>query len=106
MTAAANDGRVFANLVGEVVSVIQVTLPVLIALAFMVFVWGLAKFIYQAGDTKAANEGKNLIKWGLIALFVLASFMGLISIAYNDLGLGDYRPLGFPLLPTHNTPQK
>lgn len=66
-------------------------------LAVLVFFWGLAKFIFQAGDSKSHESGKELMKWGIITLFVMISLMGILSFLSGELGFG---PVGIPLLPT------
>ena len=46
-----------------------------IALAVVLFFWGIVKFIAQ--DKK--EEGKTMMVWGVIALFVMFSVWGIIS---------------------------
>ena len=88
----------FKDLVNIFISVIQTALPVITGLAFMVFIWGLIKFIFRVGgDTKAVEDGKKLMLWGLIALFILLSFMGILVFVYRDIGFS--RAFGTPLLP-------
>lgn len=90
--------RDFRDLVYIFTDLIQVTLPVITGLALLIFLWGLTKFIARVGgDEKAVDEGKNLMKWGLIALFVMVSLWGIIRFFYADFGFS--RPFGIPLLP-------
>jgi len=56
-------------------------------LALLVFLWGLVQFIFKAGDPEANKEGKNLMKWGLIALFVMVSVWGITAFIQRGLGL-------------------
>ncbi|OHA91952.1 MAG: hypothetical protein A2723_00400 [Candidatus Zambryskibacteria bacterium RIFCSPHIGHO2_01_FULL_52_18] len=73
--------------------------PLVASLALLAFFWGLAKFIYNvSGDEKAVGEGKNLMKWGLIALFVMVSVWGILRFAYGELGFSGF---GVPFLPTN-----
>jgi len=55
--------------------------------ALLVFLWGLAKFIFKSGDEKSHEEGMNLMKWGIVALFVMVSVWGIIGFMQNALGL-------------------
>lgn len=90
----------FKDLVNIFLDLTRTALPVIASLALLVFLWGLVKFIFRVGgDEKAVEEGKNLMKWGLIALFVLTSFMAILAFVYRDIGFG--RPLGLPLLPPY-----
>ena len=90
----------FSELVNIFVDLARTALPVIVGLAFLVFLWGLAKFIFRiGGDEKALGEGKNLMKWGLIALFVLVSFWSILSFIRGDLGLS--QPSNAPFLPVN-----
>ena len=88
----------FSDLVGVFFELIQAALPVIVGMALLVFIWGLAKFIFRVGgDEKALADGKKLMVWGLIALFILVSFWAIIAVFYRDLGFGTLD--GLPLLP-------
>ena len=88
------------ELVDIFLDLIRTALPVIAGLALLVFIWGLVKFIFRvSGDEKAVEEGKNLMKWGLIALFVLISFMAILAFVYRDIGFS--RTFGLPLLPPY-----
>ena len=89
----------FNGLVNNIfVDLINTALPVIGGLALLVFIWGLAKFIFKVGDDekKTVEDGKNLMKWGLIALFILVSFRAILLFFYSDLGFT--RSFGFPYL--------
>jgi hypothetical protein len=88
----------FAELVRLLLGLINPLLIIIVGLAILAFFKGLIAFIYKSGDEKAQKEGKNLMIWGLIAIFVMVSFMGIIRMAYTDLGFK--RTFGFPTLPT------
>lgn len=87
----------FAGLIGIFLDLIKVTIPVVASLALLVFFWGLTKFIMKGGDDKAIQEGKSLIVWGLIALFVMISVWGILGFLADQFGFAK----AFPLLPTN-----
>lgn len=91
------DPRTFSSIVFSFVDIINMLLPLLVGLALLVFFKGLAQFIWNAGDAKSHEEGKKLIIWGLIALFIMVSVWGILSFAYRDFGFGN--DLGIPMLP-------
>ena len=76
----------FSQLVGIFKDLIYTAVPVLASLSLLVFIWGLVKFIAKAGDEKGHEEGIALMKWGLIALFVMLSFSAIIAFFYGDFG--------------------
>ncbi len=55
--------------------------------ALLVFFWGLAKFIFKSGDEKSHEEGAAVMKWGIIALFVMVSVWGIVNFMQRALGL-------------------
>lgn len=61
---------------------------IIAAVALLVFFWGLAKFIFKLGSSeKAVEEGRNIMVWGLIALFVMLSVWGIINFFQKELNL-------------------
>src|SRR3989344_4902770 len=87
------DPRTFADIIKIFIDLIQLAIPVIAGLALLVFFKGLAAFIAKSGDEKSHAEGRNLMVWGLVALFVMVSVWGIIRFVYTDLGLS--RPFGF-----------
>jgi hypothetical protein len=73
-------GLNFQTLVGQIVDLINIVVPVLMAMALLLFFVGVARFIYESGDAHGHGEGKSMIIWGLVALFVLVSVWGIINV--------------------------
>lgn len=71
-------------------------LPILLAMTLLVFFWGLVGLIRSSGDEKAVSEGKQFMLWGIVGLFVLVSFAGIISLFTGDF-FG--QSFGIPQLP-------
>jgi hypothetical protein len=68
----------------------NVLVPVLFAIAFIVFIWGAFKtFIIGATTEEVKKEGKSLMLWGLIGFFVMVSVWGLVNILINTVGFGN-----------------
>jgi len=80
----------FENLVRDLSSHIIGPLFILVLGGILVvFLFGLAKFIFSLGNAEDADEGKDLMFWGIIALFVAFSFWGLVTIISNTFGLAE-----------------
>lgn len=87
----------FSSLIKVFLDLIKLAIPVVAGLALLVFFWGLAKFIARVGgDEKAVKEGRDLMFWGILALFVMVSFWGIMAFLSGQFG---FRTV-FPLLPT------
>lgn len=61
-------------------------IPLIFSLAFVVFLWGVFKFI-ASSDVKGKQEGQKVIWWGIIGLFVMVSVWGIIRILGTTLGV-------------------
>lgn len=68
------------DLIAAAGGLINYLINVVIAIALLVFFWGLVKFIFRVGgDKDAVEEGRRLMVWGLITLFVMVSVWGIIN---------------------------
>ena len=88
------------ELVDIILNIINPLLLVIAGLSLLAFFKGLISFIFHAGDAKGNDEGKSLMKWGLIALFVMVTLWGILSFFSNSFGFGPRVIL--PLLPVPN----
>ncbi|MCK5060075.1 MAG: hypothetical protein KAR00_02985 [Candidatus Pacebacteria bacterium] len=85
----------FSGFVGIVIGIINLALPAAVAYALFLFVWGLAKFLSRGGSEESVEEGKKLMLWGIIGLFVILSAWALASIIAGSF---DFQ-FGVPLAP-------
>ena len=68
----------------------NVLVPVLFAVAFIVFLWGAFNtFILGSNDEEVKTNGKNLMLWGLIGFFVMVSIWGLVNILTGSVTFGN-----------------
>ncbi|HET8574873.1 MAG TPA: hypothetical protein VFM02_01725 [Candidatus Paceibacterota bacterium] len=70
----------FTGLVDNLLGMIGAVIPLLIALSVVAFFWGIAKYLFSAGDPKARTEGGKYMLYGIIAIFVMISIWGLVAI--------------------------
>ena len=99
-------GETFKSVINYVLDVINILNPILFALAFIVFFWGLSKFILNSGKPEERKNGRSYMAWGVLALFVLLSFQAIISAATgaNGLDIGGNSSIGGVLLRTSAPP--
>ena len=87
------------DLIKAVGGLINPLITILVGVALLVFFWGLVRFIFRVGgDEKAVEEGKRIMIWGLIALFVMISVWGIIGFIQDELLPGGVSPT--PITPT------
>jgi len=85
--AFAQDLGEFETLVDSIGRIISALTPIVVALALLYFFWGLAKFILASGNEVDRAKGRDIMIWGIIALFVMVSVWGIVTILGNSLGV-------------------
>ncbi|MEK7152940.1 MAG: hypothetical protein AAB834_03270 [Patescibacteria group bacterium] len=70
-----------------IVAIVNFAIPAIFALGLIVFLWGLLKFLRAAGDESAATDGKRLIVWGVIIMFVMTAVWGLVGLINQLTGV-------------------
>ncbi len=81
----------------DIGSIIQLLTQIAFAAALLFFFWGMAKFILHAGDESGREEGKEVMKWGIVALFVIFSIWGIVAFIRNEFEID-----GIPRLLFHD----
>ncbi|MDE2173298.1 MAG: hypothetical protein KGJ31_01705 [Patescibacteria group bacterium] len=82
-------GSFIINLINNII------VPVLFAVAFIVFLWGaFTTFILGANSDDVKEKGKNLMLWGLVGFFVMVSIWGLVNILTGTVSLNNSGPTG------------
>ncbi len=94
----------FAQQLGNIETLLQsigrlidLALPIVVALALLAFFWGLAKFIFAGSE--GAAEAKNLMLWSIVALFVMVSVWGLVRFIGNAFNIDQGGSIEIPDVP-------
>ncbi len=78
----------FQNLLQYIVCIINTSvIPLIFALALVIFVWGVVQFVINTDDEVKKTKGKQFMIWGIIALTVMVSVWGLVAILGNTFGV-------------------
>lgn len=76
----------------------SVLVPLLFAVAFLMFLYGVAKtYIFSHGESGEIETGHKIILWGVIGFVVMLSLWGLVNVVANTFGLTG---ISAPPLPT------
>jgi hypothetical protein len=66
---------------------VSTALPIVVGLALLGFFWGLAMFIFGANDEDKRKEGRSIMIWGVVALFVMVAVWGLVNFLGTAIGV-------------------
>jgi hypothetical protein len=78
LAATAGDGTIGGLILTLKDSVVDKLVGILLTLAILAFFFGLVKYIWGAGQGR--DEGKAIMVWGVVAIFVMVSIWGLVNI--------------------------
>jgi len=75
------------GILNELATLIQTATPLVVALALLFFFWGLATYILAAGNEEKKKNGRSIMVWGVLALFIMVSVWGIINVIRTTFGL-------------------
>jgi uncharacterized membrane protein YidH (DUF202 family) len=68
------------SLVQLLLSLLNSLVPLLIGAGVVAFLYGVLRYVTAGQNEEKMNEGKNLMIYGIIALFVMVSVWGLVGV--------------------------
>ncbi len=74
-----------STLLNTIKGLVRNAIPLVMGLALLAFLWGVFKFIW--GGEEKREEGKQLMLWGVVGLFVMASVWGLVQFLGTVTGV-------------------
>lgn len=64
---------------------IEFLVPIIFALALLIFFIGLVRFIAYADNENERARGQKVMIWGVVALFIMSSIWGIIAFIGKNL---------------------
>ncbi len=61
--------------------------PLFMVVAVAVFLWGIIRYITSAGDEEKQKAARGYIIYGLIGIFVMVAFWGIIQVVASTFGV-------------------
>lgn len=93
--ASPNPGQV-DTVINNAIDAAEVGVQIGIVLALVVFGWGIIKFISAADNPKKIQDAKQIMLWGVIGIFILASLFGIVKFINIYFGIGAGNPIEPP----------
>lgn len=85
--ATTGVGTTFQNLVNDAKSIANTIIPLFMIIGVAVFLWGIVKYITHSGDEEARKSAQGYIIYGLIGIFVMVAFWGIITLLATTFGV-------------------
>jgi hypothetical protein len=85
--ASAQELGNVSRLLTSVGTLINTALPIVVGLALLGFFWGLAMFVFNAHNEEKRGEGRSIMIWGVVALFVMVAVWGLVNFVGSALNI-------------------
>lgn len=73
------------TLIRRVQGIMNTLVPLILIVATIVFIWGIVSTLIAGGDVEKRKEGRDLVLYGLIGLFVISAVWGLVAIIGNTI---------------------
>ena len=84
------------NLFYIVMDILSQVIILLVAFAVVFFLYGILKYITAGDDEEKRTKMKNVMIYGIIGLFVMISFWGIVNILINTFELDTYPYVDVP----------
>lgn len=55
--------------------------------ALIVFLWGVFRFVANAGSEDARETGKRNMMWGILGMFIMVAAFGIIRLVLGTFGI-------------------
>jgi len=93
MMPAAADAVTLGHTISTVSQIINGLIPIVLAIAVLIFFWGLAMYLLNASNNEKRIEGINIMFMGIIAIFVMVSIWGIIRILQQTFKVDQAKPI-------------
>jgi len=98
--AITSSGANAWTILGAVGNILGTIIPILITLAVVYFIWGVIQYTIS-GDEEKKKKARGMIIQGLIGLFIIVAFWGILSLITSTFGVGpeQLNPNDIPCIP-------
>lgn len=105
--AQAAQPEVFAGIARTLGALIYTLVPVISSLALLAFFWGLGQYLFNfgEGDDKKQKQGRNLMLYGILVIFVMVSVFGIAQLLRRAFGISGDTNAPTPVLGPPTTQQ-
>ncbi|MEO8637739.1 MAG: hypothetical protein ABI430_02460 [Candidatus Taylorbacteria bacterium] len=64
---------------------LKLLLPIAFSLGLLYFMWRGLVYIFHSDSEESKSEGRRILTWGVISLFLMVSVWGIIKLFQSDI---------------------
>jgi hypothetical protein len=92
--------QVQGMLTGFTTIINNILVPLVFAIAFLMFLWGMFKtFILGGSDEGKQTEGKQLMMYSIIGFMVMVAIWGIVNLLLGEVGITGGGSISIPSVP-------
>lgn len=77
--------------------------PLIFAIAFLIFIWGIFKYFILGSDDEGSREtGRTYMMYGIAGFVIMVSVWGIVNLVAEGFGFSNDKIENIPDLPTKN----
>ena len=80
-------GGTLTNAVNSFTKVVDALIPFFLAIAVVVFIYGVIMYVLKAGDPEGRKNAQGYIIYGIIGIVVILSIYGIVALIQGTLGI-------------------
>lgn len=75
------------SIITAIQGIVELFIPLLMTIAIALFLYGVVKYITAGGDPEKEKSARGYLIYGIIGLFVLVAFWGIVTVLTSTLGI-------------------
>jgi hypothetical protein len=75
-------------------------IPLIVGIGGLIFMWGIIQYVTAGGDETKRKAGRDMMVYGIVALFVMISVWGLVNLLSGTFRLDNDVPTDLPEIPS------
>ena len=79
--------------VAVISDIVNGLIPVVLAITVLIFFWGLAMYLWDAGNAESKGKGIQIMIMGVLSLFVMVSIWGIIGVLQQTFKVDQAKPI-------------
>jgi len=87
LPAVASAQATLGGILTTIKGLLDSLIPIIITLAVIYLFYGVAKYVMAAGDEEKQKQGRSIMIYGVIGLFVIVSIWGLVGVVQSTFGV-------------------